>query len=66
MPAEQLPFVRWRALAIGPFVGVSFAEYVVHSLDPAPPGATSAVDGRSVHEWFTLGIHGTYGPWRPR
>jgi hypothetical protein len=54
--------VRSHAIAVGPYFGLSLAEFVRHSLDPAPPGETSSIDGRVVHEWFTLGLRGTYGP----
>jgi hypothetical protein len=55
--------VRSRAIAVGPYFGVSFAEFVNRSLDPAPAGESSSIDGRVVHEWFTFGVRGSYGPW---
>jgi len=54
--------VRSRAFAVGPFFGFSMGEYASHSLSPAPPGEPS-VGGHALHEWFTLGVRGTYGPW---
>ena len=55
--------VRSRAIAVGPYFGVSLAEFVMHSLDPSPAGETSSISGRVVHEWFTFGVRGSYGPW---
>ncbi len=55
--------VRSRALAVGPYFGVSWDEFVQRSLDPAAAGESSSIDGKSVHEWFTFGVHGSYGPW---
>ncbi len=54
--------VRSRAFAMGPFFGLSLGEYASHSLDPAPPGEPP-LSGHTVHEWFMLGLRGTYGPW---
>lgn len=55
--------VRSRAFAVGPYFGASLAEFVTRSLDPAHVGETSSIDGRVVHEWFTFGVRGSYGPW---
>jgi hypothetical protein len=55
--------VRSRAFAVGPYFGFAVAEFVRHSIDPAPTGETSSIDGRAAHEWFRLGLRGTYGPW---
>ena len=49
-------------LSLGPYFGVAFAEFVDHSLDPSPAGADDTVEGLAVHEWFTLGVRGTYRP----
>jgi hypothetical protein len=54
--------LKARAIAVGPYLGLSLAEFVWHSLDPPPAGETSSIDGRVVHEWFTFGLRGTYGP----
>jgi hypothetical protein len=55
--------VHSRAIRVGPYFGMSLGEFITHTLDPAPSGETTAVDGRTVHEWFTLGVRGSYGPW---
>jgi hypothetical protein len=54
--------LRKSAVAIGPYVGLELAEFALHTLDPAPSGESAAVGAHSVHEWFTLGLRGTYGP----
>jgi len=55
--------VRWRAIALAPYFGLSLAEYTSRSLDPAPSGASSTVGALALHEWFTLGVRATYGPY---
>ncbi len=55
--------VRSRAIAVGPYFGVSFGEYLSRSLEPAPPGESSEVGARAVHEWFVLGLRGAFGPY---
>jgi hypothetical protein len=54
--------VRSGGIAAGPYFSVEFAEFVARSVDPAPPGETS-IDAHAVHEWFTVGLRGSYGPW---
>ena len=55
--------IRSHAIAVGPYFAVSVAEFVMRSLDPAPAGESSSIDGRVLHEWFMFGVRGTYGPW---
>jgi hypothetical protein len=54
--------VRSKVIAVGPYFGLSLSEFATHSLDPVPPGETSSVEGQAVHEWFSFGLRGTYGP----
>jgi hypothetical protein len=55
--------VRGGALAVGPYLGVSFSRFSSHSLEPEPAGFTSTLDDRSTHAWVAVGIRGSYGPW---
>jgi hypothetical protein len=55
--------VRSRAVAVGPYFGFSVSEFLTRSLDPPPPGESSSIGAPEVHEWFRLGVRGTYGPW---
>lgn len=52
---------RGRRIAVGPFLGAALGTFVTRSLDPAPHGESSSV-GVALHEWFMLGVRGTYGP----
>jgi hypothetical protein len=54
--------IRGGPFAIAPYVGVAFAEFVTHSLDPEPAGFVAVLDAHMAHEWFTVGVHGSYGP----
>jgi hypothetical protein len=54
--------VQMRRVAVGPYVGAALGGFVTRSLDPATPGVSSSVDV-AVHEWFVLGVRGTYGIW---
>ena len=53
--------VRSRPIAIAPYLGVAFGEYVTRGVDPASPPVPVWI-GTALHEWVTLGIRGTYGP----
>jgi hypothetical protein len=53
---------RDNRLAVGPYFGVAFAEFIDRSLEPSPAGLSSDIDARSVHEWFTLGVRGAFRP----
>jgi hypothetical protein len=55
--------IRGGAVAVAPYVGVSFSELVTHALDPEPPGFVAAIEARAYHEWLTVGLRGSYGPW---
>ncbi|HTQ43034.1 MAG TPA: hypothetical protein VMI75_09795 [Polyangiaceae bacterium] len=60
----QLGFdVRRRALGIGPYLGLSLAEFLTHGLSPAETPEPTWIDSPSPHVWFTLGLRGAYGPW---
>jgi hypothetical protein len=54
--------VRRRAFAVGPFVGVSLGKFVRRSLDPTPMGFSSSWKTAELHEWLTIGVRGSYGP----
>jgi hypothetical protein len=54
--------VRLHALAIGPYLGAAVGGFVTRSLDPEPAHESSSF-GMAPHEWFTLGVRGSYGPW---
>jgi hypothetical protein len=54
--------VRSKSFAAGPYFGAELAEFTTRSLDPEPPGESSTFP-QAVHEWFTVGLRGTYGPW---
>ena len=53
--------VRGHHVAVGPYLGLSVAEFTRHTLSPATPGVSASVGALAAHEWFTLGIRGTYG-----
>jgi hypothetical protein len=55
--------VRRAALAIGPYFGMSLAEFLTHGQSPAEVPVPTWIDNPSVHAWFTLGLRGAYGPW---
>lgn len=64
LPDLQLGFdVQRGPLGIGPYLGVAFAEFVTHGVDPAATPASTWIDDRAVHTWITLGVHGSYGLW---
>jgi hypothetical protein len=52
--------LRKGRVAFGPYVGAAFAVFSLRSLDPSPPN--EPVPAYGIHEWFTLGLHGSYGP----
>jgi hypothetical protein len=63
-PDFELGFdVRRGARGIGPYVGMSLAEFVTHGQSPADTPVPTWIDNPSVHMWFTLGLRGAYGPW---
>jgi hypothetical protein len=53
--------VRAGSIAIAPYLGVAVGEFVTRGLNPSPPVPTWI--GTTNHEWITLGLRGTYGPW---
>ncbi len=52
--------LRKRKIAVGPYVGFALATFLLRSLDPSPPREPSP--NASIHEWFSVGLHGSYGP----
>jgi hypothetical protein len=64
VPDLQLGFdVRGGSIAIGPYLGVTFAEFTTYGQDPSSPPVSMWLDPRAVHTWITLGVRGSYGPW---
>lgn len=47
--------------AVGPFVALSVAQYSSLSTDPELPGADSSIKDKTIHEWLTFGVRGTFG-----
>ena len=63
-PDFELGFdVRHGARAIGPYMGVSLAEFLTHGQSPADTPVPTWIDNASPHVWVTLGLRGAYGPW---
>jgi hypothetical protein len=63
-PDLELGFdVRREARGIGPYVGLSLAEFVTHGQSPAETPVPTWIGSPSVHMWFVLGLRGAYGPW---
>jgi hypothetical protein len=54
--------VRSKSFAAGPYFGAEIGEFTARSLDPEPPGEPSTFP-HAAHEWFTIGLRGSYGPW---
>ena len=48
-------------VSIGPFVGFAVGQYSKCTGDAAASGC--AIDTKTLHEWFTLGVKGTFGIW---
>jgi hypothetical protein len=55
--------MRRGARAIGPYVGMSWGEFLTHGLSPAQTPVPTWIDNPSMHVWFTVGLKGAYGPW---
>jgi hypothetical protein len=54
---------RRDALAIGPYIGVTLAEFVTEGVNPATAPVSTSISDPSIHAWVTLGLRGSYGPW---
>jgi hypothetical protein len=54
--------VRSQAVAVAPYLGVAVGEFLTHGLDPSAAPVPTWI-GTAAHEWITLGLRGTYGPW---
>jgi outer membrane protein W len=48
-------------VAVGPFVSFSLGQYSSFSVDPEVPGLTDDIPNKSMHEWLTLGVKGSFG-----
>jgi hypothetical protein len=50
--------------AIGPYLGVTFAEFLSQGLHPAGTEQVGTwIPSPGVHGWITLGLRGAWGPW---
>jgi hypothetical protein len=58
----QIGFDSRTQPAIGPYIGLTFAEFVTEGINPAAAPVSTWLDP-SLHVWFTLGLHGSYGLW---
>jgi len=57
----QLGFESRKGLGrIGPYLGVTFAEFLTEDFNPPTSGS---IQDPGVHEWITVGLRGSYGPW---
>jgi hypothetical protein len=54
--------IRLHAFAMGPYLGAAVGGFLARSLDPEPPHEPSSF-GVAAHEWFSLGVRGSYGPY---
>jgi hypothetical protein len=64
LPDMQLGFdIRRGATAVGFYFGWSLAMYLTQGLDPSSTPVATWIEDRAVHQWFTLGMRGSYGPW---
>jgi hypothetical protein len=56
-------FALANAIAAGPFVSLSFGEYLNASTSGVPgvPDSSSSITNKALHEWLTFGVRGTYG-----
>jgi hypothetical protein len=52
-----------RDVAIGPYMGVTVAEFVTYGENPAATPVSTGIASPAPHTWITFGIHGSYGPW---
>ncbi|HEY8040920.1 MAG TPA: hypothetical protein VIF15_14040 [Polyangiaceae bacterium] len=55
--------IRGGAVAVAPYFGLTFAEFMTHGVSPAAEPVSPWIDARSLHTWVTLGLRGSYGPW---
>ena len=55
--------VRSAPVAIGPYFGVAVGEFVTHGISPSPSPPRPTWIGTASHEWVSVGLKGTYGPW---
>jgi len=49
-------------VVIGPYLGLSLAEYVTEGVNPAVSPVSTWISDPSLHTWITLGLRGSYGP----
>jgi hypothetical protein len=49
--------------ALGPYVGVSFVEFLSQGLNPSATPVSTWIPSPGVHAWVALGLRGTIGPW---
>jgi hypothetical protein len=50
--------------AIGPYLGITLAEFLSQGLNPATAGSVPTwIPSPDLHVWVTLGVRGALGPW---
>jgi hypothetical protein len=54
---------RHDSPALGPYLGVSFVEFLSQGLNPAATPVSTWIPSPGVHAWVALGLRGTVGPW---
>ncbi len=59
----QIGFDSRTQPAIGPYFGLTFAEFVTEGINPAAVPVSATIHNSSLHVWFTLGLHGSFGLW---
>jgi hypothetical protein len=54
---------RSHGFAMGPYLGLSVAEFLTEGVNPAAAPVSTSISDPSIHAWITLGLRGSYGPW---
>ena len=52
--------LRAGALELGPYLGLALGWYVHRDQNPQPPGLASAPIQVQLHDWFGVGLRGSY------
>jgi len=59
----QVGFDSRTQPAIGPYFGLTVARFVTEGINPAAAPVSAWIQDPSLHVWFTLGLHGSFGLW---
>jgi hypothetical protein len=59
----QIGFDSKSQPAIGPYFGLTIAEFLTEGINPAFAPVSTSIQDPGIHAWFTFGLHGSYGPW---